>query len=175
MRVAALSLAIALFVPGAALVQSQASTFPPGTGVILKDSAAAVLRQCTRRTPRNVERFWQPTDSVVRVLEGPLLELLRDVLPRVRIVDRPQPTLRAEQYYRQYVGIVRGGKRLVYVNGFPPPDSLSESIAGKGYWRRLPIEVCDGGPYYFGVVYDVERRAFEPIDFNDGFSGPVRY
>jgi hypothetical protein len=155
--------------------QNEASRFPLGTGAVLVDSAPAGLRQCTRETPRGIVQFWQPTDSLVRALEIPLVALLQQVLPRVSIGDRPQAALRPTAYYRQYVGIVRHGRRLVYVNAFPKPDSLSESIAGKDYWKTRPVDVCDGGAYFFGVVYDVETHLFERIDFNDSISGPIRY
>ena len=33
-------------------------------------------------------------------------------------------------------------------------------------WRREPVIVCDGGPSFFGVEYDVERGQFTHIAYN---------
>ena len=165
MRIAAISTAMWLLWAAEVTAQGEASRFPPGTSAILVDSAASVLRQCTRQAPRGIVEFWQPTDSLVRALEGPLLALLGQVLPRARVGDHPTRALGPREYYRQYVGIIRHGRPLIYVNAFPKPDSLSESIAGKDYWRTIPVDVCDGGAFFFGVVYDVGTRTFESIDF----------
>jgi hypothetical protein len=34
------------------------------------------------------------------------------------------------------------------------------------YWRRVPLDVCDGGWGYFGVVYDVETGILGEIEHN---------
>jgi hypothetical protein len=54
-------------------------------------------------------------------------------------------------YVREYVGIVVGGKRFIYVNAYP---------AGG------PSSVCDGGSSFWGVVYEPEAREFGDLAFN---------
>lgn len=63
-------------------------------------------------------------------------------------------------WIRQYVGIVRGGKRFIYGNFVPGRSSFS---AG---WRGQPVNICDGGPALFGVEYDVEMDAISHLAFN---------
>ena len=59
---------------------------------------------------------------------------------------------------RQYVGLVRGGRRYVYGSFYP------DSIDGP---PSYVIEVvCDGGPTYFGVEFDLSRHAFTQLAFN---------
>ena len=66
-------------------------------------------------------------------------------------------------WLRQYVGIVRGGRRFVYGNFFP--RSVTR-YGDAGRWRREPVMVCDGGPAFFGIEYDVESGTFTQLGFN---------
>ena len=66
---------------------------------------------------------------------------------------------------RQYVGIVRNGRRFIYGN-FLPKQFGEELTLGESQWRTEPIPVCDGGPSFFGVEYDVEAGRFDQIAFN---------
>jgi hypothetical protein len=65
---------------------------------------------------------------------------------------------------RQYVGIVRQGRRFIYGNYFRHEPS-QDAIFGDD-WRRESTRVCDGGPVFFGVEYDVEAQRFTHIAFN---------
>lgn len=61
---------------------------------------------------------------------------------------------------RQYVGVVRDGRRFIYGNFFPLDPTLDNR------WREGLIVVCDGGPDYFGVEYDIDRKEFSHLAFN---------
>ncbi len=50
------------------------------------------------------------------------------------------------------------GRRKIYGNFAP----LGIGIGN----RRGPVMVCDGGPAFFGVEYDVERREITGLAFN---------
>lgn len=65
-------------------------------------------------------------------------------------------------YYYQYGAVVRGGKRLIYVN------ALLTSFASddKNLWQREPAVVCDGGPNYWGVEWDPKSGKFQNAGFN---------
>ena len=65
---------------------------------------------------------------------------------------------------RQYVGLVRGGRRFLYGNFYP--RSADEYRQDPDQWRREPVMVCDGGPAFFGVEYDVESGRFTHFGFN---------
>jgi hypothetical protein len=63
-----------------------------------------------------------------------------------------------ERYYRQYVGIVIGKRRLIYINAFcveKPPS----------YWLERLVDVCDGGCSW-GVIYDIEGGEFSDLAMN---------
>jgi hypothetical protein len=62
-------------------------------------------------------------------------------------------------FMRQYLGVVRGGRSFIYVNLFrlgKPSDD----------WRSHAVVVCDGGPNFFGVEYDLSAGRFHHIGFN---------
>ncbi len=64
-----------------------------------------------------------------------------------------------EKYYRQYVGIVAGKQKLVYINAFcedPPPK----------YWKQKLVQVSDGGPCYWNVFYDTAAGEFLYLEIN---------
>jgi hypothetical protein len=64
-------------------------------------------------------------------------------------------------YKRQYGGFGVGRDSMIYVNlWLPRRKDPSE------FWHRLPVNVCDGGEAFFGVVYDFHQRRFTRIDFN---------
>lgn len=63
-------------------------------------------------------------------------------------------------YHRQYVGVVRDGRRFIYGN-FAPRD-LEPGVLNR------PIIVCDGGPQFFGVEYEPATERFTLVSFNGG-------
>jgi len=66
---------------------------------------------------------------------------------------------------RQYVGYVRDGHRLVY--GSFSPYTTSSNYEGKSWQTGYAnARICDGGPSYFGVEFDVEKRVFTNIATN---------
>lgn len=124
-------------------------------GVVLPAEAAPeILCQCSRPTPPPGTDFWTPSEQD--------LALLEDLLPR--FVESNPPTdsssIQAtdlKAYARQYLGIVYGGRRVVYVNLFPRKGSTV---------RAGVVAVCDGGPDFFGVDFDFDREVFTNIDYN---------
>lgn len=130
----------------------------PGRSVVLPASQAeSVLRLCSRAGPGESEGTWLIPAKVVKQVEADLHKITHMrarecCLLRGRVRD-------PGKYYRQYVGLVIGGQRLVYVNAFAsPPDQLD--------WRKKAVGVCDGGGSYWGVVYDPETRRFSRLAFN---------
>ena len=60
------------------------------------------------------------------------------------------------------MGIVRNGRRYIYGNYFPRSDA---GLVPLNDPTRLVL-ICDGGPAYFGVEYDVQRRRVTHLAFN---------
>ena len=152
------------------------AVFPPA-------SAGQLLRQCSRGTPTPIRGTWNPSPDQVRLLEGPLSVLIDRQLSALRLPDSLRP--HAGDYYRQYAGVIVGGRRIIYVNGFHKTqvaetrtfltEHRNDSAALRNfppasrdsdYWRGVPTVVCDGGEYYFGVEYDPETHRFRNFSFN---------
>jgi hypothetical protein len=135
-------------------------------GVVLPAKAAkAVLCQCSRVTLGLASGYWTPTSSELSQMEARLPDYLR---------DHPHPR-RADQwralgaYLRQYLGIERAGRRLIYINvlgGNLFSLARSHRRAVERAWRSTAFVMCDGGPDFFGAEYDVASQRFTRIDFN---------
>lgn len=130
--------------------------------ILPPDKAARMLDQCSRSTPRPGESGWMPGKDDIARLEARIpgvLALATEVTSsgaaaRSALKDAPRGWL------RQYVGIVRGGKRFIYGNFLPKGSD------GWGAWRTEAMIVCDGGPVFFGVEYDVEKDRITDLAFN---------
>lgn len=140
----------------AALAMSGAAMGEPLSkdAIILPGSALpGMLSQCSRPAPEQGETTWKPAPSDIASLEAALLPALRSkhAGPGADWTDFPG------NWIRQYVGIVRKGRRFIYGNFAPRADY-------KGLDQ--PLIVCDGGPAFFGAEYDVEAGRFSHMAFN---------
>ena len=134
------------------------AALPPDAAVLPGSAVATMLRQCSRGAPAAGEATWQPGGNEVAALEAALPAVLAARPEGHELATAP------DGWLRQYVGIVRGGRRFLYGNFFPRETARHYDDAGR--WRREPVLVCDGGPPFFGVEYDVDGRRFTRIDFN---------
>jgi hypothetical protein len=123
-----------------------------------------MLSQCSRDTPLHDAPTWQPTSRDIAVLERALPGFLKT---RKTDMGDPPPASLA-QINRQYVGFTKAGRRYVYGNYFPeiPATDKYYTPEQRASWRATPMIVCDGGPAYFGVAYDVAARRFTHLAFN---------
>ena len=78
-------------------------------------------------------------------------------------------------YHFQYGALVRGKKRLIYINAVADQTVLYPGATenGRPYnpdpkqtWRRGALVVCDGGPNFWGAEFDVRSGRFQNLDFN---------
>lgn len=112
--------------------------------------------------PPRFEKTWLPTQADVQALESRLdrISSLSSVglIPKERIAS-------PGRYYRQYVGIVIGDRKLIYVNAFcDKPDDVV--VRHGGDWRQNPIDVCDGGDCFWSAVYDPLSGEFSDLQVN---------
>jgi len=98
------------------------------------------------------------------------LAVLEMALSRV-ILESGETRPAATDYYRQYGGFHRGGRRVVYVNGL---HQKIVQIRESPSWTEEPFGLCDGGFMGFGVVYDVDADKFESVEFDGRYSGRVK-
>ena len=119
-------------------------------------SGPALLHQCSRSTPKDVSSFWVASPADIAKLEALLVPFLRASLdPRSLLA--PDPLAR---FHRQYIGFIRNGKRYIYGNFYPhrsAPD-LEEATS--------PVNFCDGGDSFWGVVFSPDTEQFEDLRFN---------
>lgn len=136
-----------------AVLQADDSAFTvlPSTQVVHLD------RLCSRDGPSLISGGWQPTPGQIAKAEALLPSL-------VRANRRPKEPLG----YRQYLGVVIGGRRMIYVNVFPRWLVERRELAGIAPqdWRTVFVSVCDGGDGFWGAVYDPETLRFSSPRFN---------
>ena len=65
---------------------------------------------------------------------------------------------RLDEYQRQYIGLERGGKEIIYGNFFCDNGGVD--------WRQKFLFMIDGGECYFQVEYDVESGLFIKLRIN---------
>ena len=123
--------------------------------VLLPASAAPeAARQCSRGAPQ-VLGGWSPTAEDVAGIEQRLPAIARlegGINGRSIRVEHP------ELSYRQYVGVLVGGQRLIYVNAVGGPFSK--------YAQQHVEIVCDGGSSFWGVLYDPATGRFFDLATN---------
>lgn len=142
----------------AVLVSCATTVVPPGRSVVLPESQSeTVLKLCSRSGPATVEGSWDVPNGVVVALEQDLHKLSR--LKATGCCLLGGKIRNPEEYFRQYLGLVVGGKRVVYVNAF-------KSAATHSRWQAAPVGVCDGGSDYWGALYDPESRRFYDLAIN---------
>jgi hypothetical protein len=134
---------------------THAAQLPHDAAVLPGRMVSAILHQCSRNAPTAGESTWQPGADDVLTLE----RALPTALVAQAAKGDPDWSKAPTGWRRQYVGIVLNGRRLIYGNFFPRQIEASS-------WRAYPQIVCDGGPNFFGVVYDADARRIIDLAFN---------
>jgi hypothetical protein len=111
--------------------------------ILVPGHSEYILDQCSRNTPKGITSYWQPSSTDIDTLEQKLLFYLSE--------SKKPPNRR---YTGIYVGILTHGNKLIYANYSP---------AGG------PEMVCDGGPEFWGVVFNPRTSEFSDLEFN-GFA-----
>jgi hypothetical protein len=66
---------------------------------------------------------------------------------------------------RQYGGIVRDGRRLIFGHYFPRNDPRPREAG----WRRHLFSVCGAAPNWFDAEYDVSSERLTLLEFKDSY------
>ena len=134
--------------PGVPMKMRSVYIFPETQG-------SQLLRQCSRDVPQSITGYWTPSDSQVAALKPAL-----DLYFRQHSADRGiVPSYPLESYHGQYTGIVSGGKQLIYGNFYI-------RMGGMLHEDSEAVNVCDGGPSFFGVVFDPATNQIVGVAFN---------
>jgi hypothetical protein len=91
---------------------------------------SAISRLCSRNGPK-VNGSWEPTDGQIKSLEQHLSQISRLKSEEGMVgIQIAKPS----RYYRQYVGIVVGGRKLIYLNAFDTIDQPPPQTGESGWW-----------------------------------------
>ena len=126
-------------------------SLPDHCAILPVSEGPALIKQCSRGGPSDVRGFWSPSPSQVIAIERLLPDLLRKSGHKLEVSDS----------YRQYIGFISHGKKLIYLNSFHK-SVLSESRD----WRTKAVIICDGGDAFWGVEFDPDDYTFHNIQFN---------
>ena len=163
---------VRVFVVLSALAQSAAPGLKPDWAVVLPAESVAAFnakffKWCSRSGPTLAGGHWTPSAELIRDLEPALAVALEKALAQTFKNASARPAI--TDYYRQYIGMRSGSRRVVYINGFhrrhleitakARPDRASA-------WQTDVVHVCDGGAYFFGAEYDPETRQVGVVHFN---------
>src|SRR5690348_10395098 len=102
--------------------------------VLLPSTAAqSVFRFCSRAGIPKVSGSWRPTQTELERLELHLMRISRLKSEDSKQVQIAQPA----DFYRQYIPIVAGGHKLIYINAF--------SWTPASGWHERIVDLCDTG------------------------------
>lgn len=143
----------------------------PPRGAVLtgQDSLSFAQHEC--REPESTPLTpWTPSPADIARLEK--------LLPKFMAGQKtPEDYSPLHEYYRQYIGTVRDGKKRICVNfvhyGFvrlhlerPYLITVQKGGRAEDFWKQEPIVVMDGGADFFTVQFDVESGTFIYLGFN---------
>jgi len=123
--------------------------------LLAPSQAKAVSRLCSRGPVAKIDGGWQPTTKDIDAMEE---ALSKSTYLRSKLTSKPDRASDPRQYYRQYVGVIVAGRKLIYVNGMceKPPS----------YWTKTLVDVCDGGRCFWGALYDPVNGEFSQYEMN---------
>lgn len=146
--------------PGAVQEQPALLVAPETRTVLSGEQAMALARQCSRISPGPVDSVWTPSAAELDALDTALAFFLAQRLEEAGSAASPG------EYYRQVVGFVIRGRRVVYVNGVHS-DAVERVNPNHPFdWRTQAHLICDGGTITFGVEYDPATGQFSNFAFN---------
>ena len=127
---------------------------------------------CSRKALQ-IQGAWNPSQKNIQSLEN-CIDTLSHIIGKSKYFGGGFYTLndhnaqgvvhKANDFYRQYVGVIIDGIKYIYINAFPPIDAFDSK--GNAIWLEQPVKVCDGGANYWGVLYDPETRLFSKFEFS---------
>jgi hypothetical protein len=133
----------------------------PEMFTIIKDSLGKELtRQCSRPSPKDAEDFFNLSESDKNTLHQNFKKVYRqkpghDAFKHLTIKN-------LDEYMYQYVGVIIKNERYIYINAFPEEIIRKTNHA----WKHIPLTGCDGGPDFWGVLFNIEKEKFSELFMN---------
>src|SRR5436190_7715212 len=135
---------------------AQDLSFKPKFNTVLDSSKGKeLMKQCTRCIPKNIEKFWNVSDSDKMKLESVFKKVLK--LKSTCGITFPNESISGLEYYLfQYIGVTIGNQEFIYINAFYIRNT-------KDLWKTEPVNVCDGGKGFWGALFDLEDLEFTEL------------
>jgi len=97
---------------------------------------------------------WTPDRADVLKLE----KRIESFVKKAAAKRSPNLWTKLATYKRQYIGIMRNGRKVIFANFFCEAFSIN--------WKAVPVAVEDGGDCFFNVLYDPASAAFSDFRIN---------
>lgn len=131
-------------------------SLPDNCAILPLSQGPALILQCSRPAPKDVSDYWAPSSSQVIAIEKLLPDLIRKSGLKVKLSGS----------YRQYMGVVSHGKKIIYLNSFPGSALRPYPSDKQVDWRNKPVIYCDGGDNFWGVEFDPGDNTFHDLKSN---------
>lgn len=125
--------------------------------VLIGEEANGISMQCSRANPPQFTDTWVPDDKMVLSVEANL-DKIEHLAPNLCCL-RNVHISNVRGYFRQYVGIISEGRRLIYINAFRGPNTRKN-------WLTAPVIACDGGTSFWGAIFDPDTGEFSQLAIN---------
>lgn len=123
------------------------------------EQAPRLVKPCWGSGPNPEGQLWLPTAAEVAALET----RLEKYMTTVKFGTRAMPA--ADVKYRgQYVGFMRSKVKHIYASYVPERDSYPLPVG-------VALLMCDGGPSYWGIVYNTATGRFSELSISGRFGG----
>ena len=134
--------------------------FSPKYSTTLDESKGELLlSQCSRWTPEDISGYWTPAQNDVHEIE----QIFKKVYG-LRTTNG-QTIASLDKFAFQYVGVTIKRKRFIYINAFHL-DNDAEFVTFYKNWKTEPVVMCDGGDFYWGVLFSVDKSKFKDLAIN---------
>jgi hypothetical protein len=97
---------------------------------------------------------WTPGKNEIIKLEAKIKSYLKKAAAK----SSPNLWSKLATYKRQYMGIVRNGRKVIFSNFFCQSFDID--------WKTTPVAVDDGGDCFFTVLYDPGSAVFSDLRVN---------
>lgn len=142
------------------------SLLGPRSVLLPVTQAKTLTNQCSRPAPSNFSDTWEPDQAQIKEMESKQNEISKLEVRSCCIVGARVPD--PEEWYRQYVGLIWHGRKIIYINGVSRGKPLYKSIKDGmvvADWTTEAVMVCDGGTAW-GVIYDIATKTFSELAIN---------
>ena len=149
----------ATVVAAVALLVALPSLADPGalTSKIYRDQEAKQLsEEGYAHQLKGAAPYWTPSAEQVQDLERALPGFLERAWP-----EGQPPIENLEAYLRQYFGISRDGRRIIFLNA-----ACASYASTNPKWRDSFIFVFDGGSCFFQLEYEPSTKQFRNLSVN---------